>query len=319
MTSPFFSIAIPAFKKAFLKESLDSILAQSFQDFEVIIINDNSPEDLSEIIFPFQNEIGSDRLNYQINNPGFGGRNVTYNWDNCLKSARGKYFICMGDDDRLLPDCLQLYHKAIESHPSKSVFHIRTQIIDESSQIINLQNSASSLESVFSMIWRRWNGMWTSYIGDYCFKRSTLLNLGGFHWMPFGRYSDYLTVYEATGNNSCVMIDDFGFQYRVNQLTLTHKTDNQKEKAEAELLYKTWVAEFLSRKTNNEQDEWFRQSLLNSFDNYFIDRFSMIIKDDICYNGLDKVIRWMNSRNTYGLSAKQVILAFLSGIKKRIS
>ena len=45
-----FSIIVPAFKKQFLKECIDSILAQSYDNFEVIIINDNSPHDLDAVI-----------------------------------------------------------------------------------------------------------------------------------------------------------------------------------------------------------------------------------------------------------------------------
>ena len=318
MNPPLFSIAIPAYKQSFLKECIESILAQSFQNYEIIIVNDDSPENIDELINPFQKNLESGKLIYKRNSPGFGGRNVTKNWDECLRLAHGDYFICMGDDDRLLPDCLQNYFKMICEYPDCSVLHCRTQIIDEKSNIISLQNASPFLESTYSMIWRRWNGMWTSFIGDYCFRLSTLRKIGGFYWMPYGRYSDYLTVYEATDQDSCVMINDYGFQYRVNQQTLTHKTDNQVDKAEAELMYKKWMKQFLLKKTNDPEKEWFRLSLSKSFDSYFADRFSMIIKDDICYNGVKRFFPWMHTRSNYSLSAKKVFTSFLLGIKKRL-
>ena len=46
-----FSIAIPAYKKKFLKECIDSILSQTYQNFEIVIVNDNSPEDLDSVIY----------------------------------------------------------------------------------------------------------------------------------------------------------------------------------------------------------------------------------------------------------------------------
>ena len=45
-----FSIAIPAYKSYYLKECIDSILVQSYEDFELIIVNDASPEDLDSIV-----------------------------------------------------------------------------------------------------------------------------------------------------------------------------------------------------------------------------------------------------------------------------
>lgn len=58
-----FSIIVPAFKKQFLKECIDSILAQSYDNFEVIIINDHSPQDLDVIINNYKDE----RIRYYKN------------------------------------------------------------------------------------------------------------------------------------------------------------------------------------------------------------------------------------------------------------
>ena len=45
-----FSITIPAYKRKYLKEAIDSCLSQTFKDFELIIVNDASPEDLDSIV-----------------------------------------------------------------------------------------------------------------------------------------------------------------------------------------------------------------------------------------------------------------------------
>lgn len=48
-----FSIAIPAFKAKYLKECIDSILAQTYKDFELIIVNDASPENIDSVVKPY--------------------------------------------------------------------------------------------------------------------------------------------------------------------------------------------------------------------------------------------------------------------------
>ena len=51
--TPLVSIAIPAYKKKFLAEAIQSVLNQSIQDFELIIVNDKSPEDIDCVVENF--------------------------------------------------------------------------------------------------------------------------------------------------------------------------------------------------------------------------------------------------------------------------
>lgn len=48
--TPLVSIAIPAYKKKFLADAIQSVLNQSIQDFELIIVNDKSPEDIDSVV-----------------------------------------------------------------------------------------------------------------------------------------------------------------------------------------------------------------------------------------------------------------------------
>ena len=58
-----FSITIPAYKRSYLKEAIDSCLAQTYKDFELIIVNDASPEDLDSIV----NSYSDNRIRYYKN------------------------------------------------------------------------------------------------------------------------------------------------------------------------------------------------------------------------------------------------------------
>lgn len=58
------TIAIPAYKANFLKEAIESVVQQSYNDWELVIVNDHSPHDLTSIVEPF---LCDDRIKYFIN------------------------------------------------------------------------------------------------------------------------------------------------------------------------------------------------------------------------------------------------------------
>ena len=132
--TPYFSILIPAFKVSYLKECIESILAQIYKNFEVIIVDDASPYDICSIVSQFNDE----RIRYYRNEVGFGAYNVVGNWNKCLGFATGDYVICMGDDDKLKPCCLEEYKRLIEKYPQKAVYHGWTEIIDENSKFMEM-------------------------------------------------------------------------------------------------------------------------------------------------------------------------------------
>ena len=97
-----FTIGIPAYKSTFLKECIDSILAQDYSNFELIIVNDASPEDIDSIVSSYNDK----RIRYYKNERNFGAEHVVDNWNKCLAYATGDYFVLMGDDDKMELDFL---------------------------------------------------------------------------------------------------------------------------------------------------------------------------------------------------------------------
>ena len=92
-----YTIAIPAYKSEFLKECIDSILNQTLQDFELIIVDDASPYPIKSVVSQFNDP----RISYYCNTANTGAINVVDTWNKCLSLAQGEYFCLMGDDDIL--------------------------------------------------------------------------------------------------------------------------------------------------------------------------------------------------------------------------
>ncbi len=98
------SIVIPNFNKgAFIKETLDSMLNQKYQDWEAIIVDDGSTDDSIAICEEYMNKDKRFNLAKRERLPKGGStcRNIG------LSLAKGEYIIFVDSDDLLAPDCLQ--------------------------------------------------------------------------------------------------------------------------------------------------------------------------------------------------------------------
>ena len=83
-----FSIGIPAYKAIYIRDCIESVLNQSYKNFEIIIINDASPDDIEGIV----NMYSDRRIKYFRNDINIGAKEVVINWNNCLQKANGDFF-----------------------------------------------------------------------------------------------------------------------------------------------------------------------------------------------------------------------------------
>lgn len=106
MPSPKVSIIIPAYNaEAYVRRCVDSVLAQSFDDFELIIIDDGSKDGTLKIL----REYGNKRL--RVLTQKNQGPALTRNRG--IKLARGKYIMFIDCDDYIGPDFLEVYYREI--------------------------------------------------------------------------------------------------------------------------------------------------------------------------------------------------------------
>ncbi len=99
---PYFSIVIPSYNRIrFLPETIDSILKQTCQDFEILVVDDGSTDHTPEIIRNRYNQFPNLRLIEQVNSERGTARN------NGFRLAKGKYVIFIDSDDMMLPEHLE--------------------------------------------------------------------------------------------------------------------------------------------------------------------------------------------------------------------
>lgn len=111
-SSPKVSVIMPTYMTAHLiARALDSVLGQTFRDFEVVVVNDGSPDtpELEKVLAPYQ-----DRIVYmkQQNKRAAGARNTA------IHRARGEYLAFLDSDDAWLPEHLGAQMQLFEQDPT---------------------------------------------------------------------------------------------------------------------------------------------------------------------------------------------------------
>ena len=311
-----FSILIPAYKRRFLKECIDSILNQSFKDFEVIIVNDASPEDLNSIVNSYDNS----KIKYYENAQNCGSLNVVDNWNKCLEYSQGDYIMCIGDDDFLMPDCLLRYSKAIACNQCADVFHCRSYIVDENSKAYSLTPSWPDHESVYDNIFHRIYHRREQFIGDFLYKRETLTNKGGFYKLPLAWASDDITSFIVMDEKGIIHINEPLFCYRQTQVTLS-SSGNVIYKLKAISGEEVWYSNFInSHAPSNNQDKVLYENIKKEIPHYIkIKRIETVAYYGFASSILKGFIYWRKKKNLTGLSLKELIYATFLAYKKKLS
>lgn len=127
--NPFYTVLMPAYNAApFLRQAVDSVLAQTFTDFEFLIVNDGSTDDTGAILESYNDP--RIRIHHQENKGVIGALNAG------LLLARGRYIARFDADDVCYPQRLQVQHDYLISHPECVLLGSAADYIDEHGEFI---------------------------------------------------------------------------------------------------------------------------------------------------------------------------------------
>jgi glycosyltransferase involved in cell wall biosynthesis len=125
LAAPTVSVLIKSYNHApYVRQTIESILAQSYQDFEIVVTDDASTDETAEIVRTFED--ARIRLEVNVRNLGISGAmNAT------ISRARGRYFAILNSDDWALPDRLQRQVDFLDANPHVSVVTSLPYPVDE--------------------------------------------------------------------------------------------------------------------------------------------------------------------------------------------
>lgn len=145
---------------AFVKDTINSILSQSFADFDLIITDDNSTDNTPEII----KKIKSDRIKFYMyeKNVGYPG-----NMERCMEKCSSDILFLMGQDDILAQGTLEKVHKIFEENENVGAitrpyywFHknvrkpvrAKEKFSDKQDSVISINSDFRSIVKVFKTL-----------------------------------------------------------------------------------------------------------------------------------------------------------------------
>lgn len=313
-----YSIGIPAYKAKFLRECIDSILSQTYIDFELIIVNDASPENLDVIV----NSYSDSRIKYYTNEKNFGAEHVIGNWNKCLSYSSGEYFLLMGDDDALEKNYLEEFDRLINKHPDLNVYHCRSLIIDENSKPISYTQSWPEFESVIDNMWHRMNGWRQQFISDFMYRRDFLVNNNGFYNNKLAWASDDITSYQAMLDLGVAHTNLPLLRYRRSPYNIS-SAGSVELKLEAIVQEYKWYDKFLAEFTSTDDGDLNRKNFLKEKLSQFKTKKNI---STIAYSGfhnkksfINNLIFWLNRIKKYNISYAEFVYILILSLKKKMA
>jgi glycosyltransferase involved in cell wall biosynthesis len=186
-TTPCVSIIIPTYNRAtLLRETLESIIFQTFSSWEAIVVDDNSTDTTQDVV----NELiqRSFPIRYVKNLSGVKGPSSCRNYG--FKIAQGSYIIFLDSDDLLAPHCLEKRVEVMVSNPSFDFVVFQCHKFKESQfesnkELWNRWNDTDDLDSFLDqqVLWQTAGPIW---------RRDSLNKVGGWdQTILFGEDFEY--------------------------------------------------------------------------------------------------------------------------------
>lgn len=130
MVNPLVSVLVPVFNDSeFLRASIQSLVAQSLEEFEVIVADDRSSDESMVVVSELVR--GDPRFRLISGQVHCG---MTRNWNRALREATGKYIAKLDADDAFAPRTLELLAKEMEQNSDVRATFCRTVVCDENLQ-----------------------------------------------------------------------------------------------------------------------------------------------------------------------------------------
>lgn len=301
---PLFSFVMPAYKAEFIKESIDSILGQTYANLELVIVDDCSPEPIGDIVKLYDDK----RVSYYRNKENIGEKNLVAQWNKCLSYAKGEWVILATDDDVYEITFLETFMQLHEKYPNADLFRGRICWIDEKSRISYIERNYESYMSHVQFYYQMMDSM-KGGVPEYIFKREKLVENCGFVNFPKAWGSDDATAIMMS-ENGVLFSEKPLVSFRWSGQNISTCDKYAEEKVQARILYSKWM---LDNKPNRANDDEFEKFYFDEIGKRLLTMLKvhlLVAMNNVPYfKRLMSIILWLRQLNMFGAKDKLSIVA----------
>ena len=279
---PYISVITPVFNgERYIEKSIESILSQSYDDFEYLIIDDSSNDSTPKILEKYLNY---SKIRIITNHHNIG---LTKSLNIGLKNAAGKYIARQDHDDISLRNRLKIQKEFLDSHKNVGVIGTSNHYINAKDKILYTANRESS------GIINRWRLLFSNPImhSSVMFRKDLVISAGGYD-ETYKRSQDYKLWSRLIETSDIVQLPDVLIKYRKHDESVSYiDTDEQINNSIS--IAKTNIENLLQRPINTELVEIIRMKLDRNPNKYELTETLKLIR---------KLISRFNDKNRLDIS-----------------
>jgi glycosyltransferase involved in cell wall biosynthesis len=216
-------IVIPYFKKAFFKETLDSLAKQSDKNFIVFIGDDASSENCLDLLEEYRNHFEYYFHRFEIN---IGGKSLVRQWQRCIDLVPvhfKEWIMILGDDDVLDDNVVEMFNYYLNDIRSLKVNVVRfsSVVIDKFSRVISNNYIHPKIEDSKDSFFRKLNNLTRNSLSEQVFNFSELKMDLDFIETDYGLYSDDLLILDHANDNKIFSINEAFVKIRKSDQNLS--------------------------------------------------------------------------------------------------
>jgi len=207
------SVIIPVYNsEKYLKETIQSVINQTIQNWELIIVDDGSSDSSAEIAEKIKLQDKRIRLIQKQNTGVSDSRNVG------ISNAKGKYISFLDSDDIWMPNNLKYKINLLESTYSDGVYSF-CEIINEHSEktgIVKKGNEQVTLNDILL-----WKANYITIPSGLVFKTETIISSGGFNSQLSNNADQELLMRLLANNSKIILYESVTWFYRLHSSNMS--------------------------------------------------------------------------------------------------
>lgn len=204
--SPRVSVVLPTYNQAeYLPQALDSVLNQTWRDYELVVVNDGSTDDTPRILDEYQQR-HSFTVIHQENQKLPRALNTGF------RLARGQYLTWTSSDNVMLPHMLEALVDALDCHPQVGLVYADWEVIDEHGVVTG---------SVQTLDFDRYLLMRTNYINACFLYRRACQDAVGLYDPEYVHAEDWEYWWRISHSFKMMRVSQVLYQYRMHSKSLT--------------------------------------------------------------------------------------------------